>query len=144
LIAVEKPEELLNQVEVKCGDTIPVVRITTQREKSTIFGDFVNLLKEKREFLTHSSPLCPELRGHAEAEPQLRTEIAKNMVRIMQGVPTYKATLNEWKSFKFWDKYYKYDYKDLMDIALEAVNQNMGTSGPTTGNPAVVKVGFKR
>lgn len=134
---------MLSQVEVKCADTIPVVRITTQREKSTIFGDFINLLKEKKEFLAHMSPLCSDLRGHSEAELQHRTEIAKNMVRIMQGVPTYKATLNEWKSFKFWDKYYKYDYKDLMDIALEAVNQASG-NGPAPVSAPGAKVGFKR
>eukprot|EP01015_Nassula_variabilis_P016064 TRINITY_DN2425_c0_g2_i7.p1 TRINITY_DN2425_c0_g2~~TRINITY_DN2425_c0_g2_i7.p1 ORF type:complete len:283 (+),score=61.16 TRINITY_DN2425_c0_g2_i7:26-874(+) len=102
---------------------LPLLSISTQRDKSNVYGDLTNLLNEKFDALM--PPQLSENLRLGEWSSMMKITCARNLIRISQGIPSSKFMANEWKACKYWDKYYKIDYRELLELAMEVVESNV-------------------
>lgn len=95
---------------------LPFVKVSNIREKQNVTKDLQILVEHQLD-----QQFILDLERDSPAHPFIYDR-AKVLVMILQGLSSNSQSMSVWKGDKLWKKYYKYDYFELMDLAINILN----------------------
>eukprot|EP01017_Pseudomicrothorax_dubius_P008098 TRINITY_DN12632_c0_g1_i3.p1 TRINITY_DN12632_c0_g1~~TRINITY_DN12632_c0_g1_i3.p1 ORF type:complete len:286 (+),score=39.46 TRINITY_DN12632_c0_g1_i3:116-973(+) len=116
-------EIVLKERDLASTEVFPFAQISTQRDRTTLLGDFAVVLRELKDLLLLPDPTA--LEDSLVNKDEYRAECILNLVRITQGISKPSFESRNLKDLRFWEKHMKYNTEELLKIAAEALENHL-------------------